>query len=244
MCHLWNVAIGSVLIASLVFPLTATTQTSTLTPAAPEKRYALFDASTVRRLPDHKGNIPGLRRSWPRDVVLPDGTKIVVYQVSLIDRRSVPPPPFRPGDILYAVDGILFKSIDGLPRYLQSLTPGSMATVEYLSPPPHVRSSEPPRNAAAHYAKLMARSSAPQNLVPSLVTVQIIFQPATYTCRRCPADPPKTTPAEELKAMAPYMLAGAASGTLIQAIFDTLKLGPDRMFELMMRKGHPNAEED
>ena len=59
-----------------------------------------------------------MKTAAPRTVVLPDGTSIVVYVVEKIDIRMR--PPFKIGDVLYAMNGMLFTSMDGMPRYVQS----------------------------------------------------------------------------------------------------------------------------
>src|SRR4029453_7961106 len=133
--------------------------------------YVLTDSAAVQKLPDRQGGLLGLKTAMPRTVVLPDGTNIVVYVVEKIDMR--PRPPFGNGDVLYAVNGMLFTSMDGMPRYVQSLPPGSTATLEYLK--------APPRRWKGQFVPLEQRTALS-------ATVDIISTPSRYA--RPPGPPP------------------------------------------------------
>jgi hypothetical protein len=131
-------------------------------------------------------------------------------------------PPFKIGDVLYAVNGVLFTSLDGMPRYVQSLAPGSTATVELLKAPP----------------RRWRGQAVPLEQRPSVsATVEIFSTSSRYACPTCPKPPPPT-PEQKLREdlhVAKMAVAGYTMGTVIQAIFNTLGLGPDRVFELMMK---------
>jgi hypothetical protein len=125
-----DVALGIVLFAGLLFPLLQRH-------AFAQEGYRLADSAAVQRLPNREGGLWGMKTSAPRTVTLPDGTNIIVYEIEKIDRSAQ--PPFKIGDVLYAVNGVLFTSMDGMPRYVQSLVPGSTATVDFLLAPPKRR---------------------------------------------------------------------------------------------------------
>ena len=208
-----DVALCIVLFAGLVFPFF-------LRHAFAQEGYRLTDSAAVQRLPDRQGGLSGMKTSVPRTVVLPDGTSIVVYVVEKIDVRRR--PPFKNGDVLYAVNGVLFTSLDGMPRYVQSLAPGSTATVELLKAP----------------RKRWNGRTVPLEERPSvLATVEIFSTSSRYACPSCPKPPPPT-PDQKLREdlhVAKMAVAGYAMGTVIQAILNTLGLGPDRVFELIMK---------
>ena len=163
-----DVALCIVLFAGLVFPFF-------LRHAFAQEGYRLADSAAVQRLPDRQGGLSGMKTSAPRTVVLPDGTSIVVYVVEKIDVRTR--PPFKNGDVLYAVNGVLFTSLDGMPRYVQSLAPGSTATVEFLQAP----------------RKRWNGRAVPLEQMPSVsATVEIFSTPSRYACPTCPKPPPPT----------------------------------------------------
>jgi hypothetical protein len=138
----------------------------------------------------------------------PDGTSIVVYEIERIDRRAR--PPFKIGDVLYAVNGVLFTSLDGMPRYVESLAPGSTATVDFLQAPP----------------KRWQRRAVPMEQMPAVsATVQIF---STYSSYARPPGPPLTPEQKRREDLhvAKMAAAGYATGTVIQAILDALGVGP------------------
>jgi hypothetical protein len=196
----WNVAICIALFAGLVFPFF-------LRHAFAQEGYRLADSAAVQRLPDRQGGLSGMKTSVPRTVVLPDGTSIVVYFVEKIDAHAR--PPFKNGDVLYAVNGVLFTSMDGMPRYVQSLPPGSTATVEILQAPP----------------KRWKGRTVPLVQMPSvLATVEIFSTHSRYA--RPPGPPPsaKQIATEQLH-IAKMAAFGFTLGTAIQAGLDTLGIG-------------------
>jgi hypothetical protein len=105
---------------------------------------------------------------------------------------------------------------------VQSLAPGSTATVDFLQAPP----------------KRWRGRAVPMEQMPSVsATVEIFSTPSRYACPTCPKPPPKT-PGQQLREdlhVANMAVAGYATGTVIQAIFNALGLGPDRVFELIMK---------
>ena len=197
-----DVALCIVLFAGLVFPFF-------LRHAFAQEGYRLADSAAVQRLPDRQGGLSGMKTSVPRTVVLPDGTSIVVYVVEKIDARAR--PPFKNGDVLYAVNGMLFTSMDGMPRYVQSLAPGSTATVEILQAPP----------------KRWHGRTVPLEQMPSVLATVEIF--STHSRYARPAWPSAFSGTES-KREAAYSENGGCramrSGTVIQAIFNTLGIGP------------------
>ena len=191
-----------VLFAGLSFPLL-------LRHAFSQEGYRLADSAAVQKLPDRQGGLMGMKTAAPRTVVLPDGTSIVVYLVEKIDVRQR--PTFGHGDVLYAVNGVLFTSMDGMPRYVQSLPPGSTATVEILK--------APPKRWRGRYVPLEQRTALS-------ATVEIFSTPSKYA--RPPGPPPSPEQLErERLHIATMAAAGYATGTVIQAILNALGRGPD-----------------
>jgi hypothetical protein len=211
------VALCIALSAGLVFPFF-------LGHAFAQEGYRLTDSAAVQRLPDRQGGLLGMKSAAPRTVVLPDGTSIVVYVVERIDIRKR--PPFKIRDVLYAVNGLLFTSVDGMPRYVQSLAPGSTATVEFLQAP---RSRWHGR-------------AVPLEQRPSVsATVEIFSTPSRYPCPTCPKPPPPTPEqiARENAHIAKMAAAGYAMGTVIQAILDAFGMGPAAVFEYITKTRPP-----
>jgi hypothetical protein len=192
-----------------------------------QEGYRLADSAAVQRLPDRQGGLWGMKTSVPRTVALPDGTNIVVYVVEKIDSRAR--PPFKNGDVLYAVNGVLFTSLDGMPRYVQSLAPGSTATVEILKAP----------------RKRWHGRTVPVEEMPSVsATVGIFSTTSKYACPTCPKPPPPS-PEQKLREdlhVAKMAVAGYAMGTVIQAILNTVGLGPEAVFEHIMKTPPPLKE--
>ena len=124
--------------------------------------------------------------------------------------------------MLYAVNGLLFTSLDGMPRYVQSLPPGSTAAVEFLQAPPK---------------RWKGRTAPVEQMPHALATVEIISISSRYACPTCPKPPPKP-PGQQFKEdlhVAKMAVAGYTMGTVIQAIFNALGLTPDRVFEHIMK---------
>jgi hypothetical protein len=121
--RLLRLALCIVLITGLAVPLS-------LRNAFAQNRYALLDSAAVQQIPNRQGGILGIKTATPLRVDLLDGRNIVVSRVDRVDHRE--PSPIRINDVLYAVDGLFFSTADGMPRYVQSLAPGSTATVEYV----------------------------------------------------------------------------------------------------------------
>jgi hypothetical protein len=171
-----------------------------------QNRYVLLDSASVRKLPNRQGGIFGLQDAMPIPVELSDGTTLVVYRVDRIDHRA--PPPFRIGDVLCTVNGAFFSTIDGMPRYVQSLAPGSTATVEYL-----------PRELVTPRRRESSRYASPAQTPSLSAMVHIISIPSKYP--RPPGPPREMTEAERRHIM--FMHAkGAAYGTVLQAALDMI----------------------
>jgi hypothetical protein len=207
-----DVGLSIALLAGLAFPF--------FLRHAFAQNYRLADSAAVQRLPNHQSGLSGMKTAAPRTVALPDGTNIVVYVVEKIDVRAR--PAFKNGDVLYAVNGLLFTSLDGMPRYVQSLPPSSTAAVEFLQAPP----------------KRWQGRTAPVEQMPSVsASVEIISISSRYACPTCPKPPPKT-PEQQLREalhVANMAAAGYATGTVIQAIFNAVGLTPDRAFKHIMK---------
>jgi len=214
-----DVALSIALLAGLAFPFFLC--------HALAQNYRLADSAAVQRLPDRQSGLSGMKTAAPRTVALPDGTNIVVYVVEKIDVHTR--PPFKNGDVLYAVNGLLFTSLDGMPRYVQSLPPGSTAAVEYLQAPPK---------------RWKGRTVPVEQMPHALATVEIISISSRYACPTCPPPPPKP-PGQQLREdlhVAKMAVAGYAVGTVIQAILNTLGLTPDRVFEHIMKTPPPSRD--
>ena len=160
--------------------------------------YTLLDSAAVQKLPNRQGGIFGLKDAMPIPVELSDGTTVVVYRVDRIDHRA--PPPFRIGDVLCTVNGAFFSSVDGMPRYVQSLTPGSTATVEYL-----------PREWVSPRRQTASRYAPPAHAPSASATVQIISIPSKYP--RPPGPPRERTEAERR-----HVMAMSAKGFLVGSV--------------------------
>jgi hypothetical protein len=113
-----------VLIAGLVFPFS-------VRPSHAANGYTLLDAATEQRLPDRQG-ILGIEISPDgTTATFPDGTRTTAYPIKRVLPDSVlVQSPIGVGAIIYAVNGVLFTTPDGLPRYIRSLAPGSTAKNE------------------------------------------------------------------------------------------------------------------
>jgi hypothetical protein len=202
-----DVALSIALFAGLAFPFF-------LRQAFAQEGYRLADSAAVQRLPDRQGGLSGMKTSVPRTVTLPDGTNIVVYVVEKIDIRKR--PPFKNGDVLYAVNGLLFTSMDGMPRYVQSLAPGSTATVELLQAP----------------RKRWNGRSVPVEQMPSVLATVEIF--STHSRYAQPPGPPPTQDHidKERRHVAKMAAFGFTLGTAIQAGLNALGIGPEAGFSL------------
>ena len=145
-----------------------------------------------------------MKDATPVPVVLSDGTTLVVYRVDRIDHRA--PPPFRIGDVLCTVNGAFFSTVDGMPRYVQSLTPGSTAMIEYL-----------PREWVTPRRRGSSRYASPAQTPSLSATVQIISIPTRY-----PGQPvPETTEAGR-RFIAGMSAIGTAYGTGLQMFLDAI----------------------
>jgi hypothetical protein len=164
--------------------------------------YTLLDSAAVQKLPNRQGGIFGLKDAMPIPVKLSDGTTVVVYRVDKIDHRA--PPPFRIGDVLCTVNGAFFSTIDGMPRYVQSLAPDSTATVEYL-----------PREWVTPKRRASSRYASPAHAPAASETVQIISTPTRYFGQPVP----ERTEAGLRNELA-MSAAGYGLGTIIQGVIN------------------------
>ena len=115
-----------VLIVGLVFPLSIRSTHA-------ESRYTLLDATAVQRLPDRQGALGIEIATSGTTADFPNGTKTTAYPVRKVLPYSVlRQSPIGVGASIYAVNGVLFTTPDGLPRYIRSLVPGSTAVIEYF----------------------------------------------------------------------------------------------------------------
>ena len=115
-----------VLIAGLVFPFS-------IQPVHAENRYMLLQVSREQPLPDRDG-LFGVRLDPKTFGTLADGTKVATPTVLEFQQVNVFTfSPLEIGDQIYAINGTFFRSVGDMLLYIRSLSPGSLARVEYFS---------------------------------------------------------------------------------------------------------------